>query len=58
MSNKSYINDHDEAEELDADFFKEGTYGRPKLHSEQNKEAISISLDTDILQHYRDKGIQ
>ena len=56
MPRKSYIDENGEALELDAEWFARAKRGRPVMPSGQPKKRVSISLDTDVLEYYRDMG--
>ncbi|MGC6484953.1 MAG: BrnA antitoxin family protein [Candidatus Puniceispirillales bacterium] len=56
MTKKSYIDDNGEVMELDEQWFKEASFGRPPLPPEERKERITIRLDKDIVEDYRATG--
>ena len=55
-SEKSYIDNHGEALELDKAWFAKVSRGRPKLSSELRKQRITILLDPDVITHFKSEG--
>ena len=55
-SEKPYVDDDDEALELDEAWFAKASRGRPKLPSELRKQRISILLDPDVITHFKSEG--
>lgn len=56
MARKSYLDKDGEAMELDEEWFKEATIGRPPMPEEQRKVSIKLRLDPDIVEGYRATG--
>ena len=56
MGRKSYIDEDGEALELDAQWFAEAKRGRPVMPSGKPQKRVSIRLDADVLEYYRDMG--
>ena len=53
---KSYLDDDDNILELDEQFFREATRGRPKLPAEKRKQQITTLVDPDVLAFFKAGG--
>lgn len=53
---KSYLDDDDNILELDEQFFREATRGRPKLPAEKRKQQITTLIDPDVLAFFKKDG--
>ncbi len=53
---KSYIDEHGDALEIDAQFFKEARRGRPPLAASERKRQVTMLLDPDVLDFFKAEG--
>ena len=53
---KTYIGEDGEVAELDPEFIRTAKRGRPPMLEKDRKQRITIMLDRDIIEHFKEDG--